>query len=124
MKIKCVSLCDSEGKSVESSPWLSVGRIYHVLSILTRKHGERRFQIVTHERRPGVESLGYWPDSCFEIVSNYRPSCWQDRAIGDVIETAPIAWQADRFLEALYEGDPEANLVFERERSKILAEEP
>lgn len=124
MKVKCIALCNPEGKPVEFSPWLTVGGIYHVLGMLTYKNGERRFQIVTSEREHGVDSLGYFSDSCFEVVSNYRPSCWRDRVIGEAIETSPAAWQADAFLVELYEGDPEAIRVFERERNTILAEEP
>ncbi|RZI84074.1 MAG: hypothetical protein EOP38_10365 [Rubrivivax sp.] len=124
MKVKCVRLLDHEGNEVMSSPWLKLGKIYHVLSIFIDAAGNRRF---------GVDSqpLGEWPSSaehqaeCFEVVSTAVPSNWrvwihESSAIG----ISPQSWQVAGFAEALFEHDPSAYLVFEQERQVILAEEP
>lgn len=33
MKVRCIRLFDAFGREVDSSPWLTVGRSYHVMSI-------------------------------------------------------------------------------------------
>lgn len=125
MKVKCVVLCDSDGKPVEFSPWLTLGKVYHVLSIFKDSSGKRRFRILSNERDEGVASLGLHLESCFEVVSEFRPSNWCDRVLkGGAVEISPKAWQAEDFWEALYDGDPNAYQVFDRERQLILSEEP
>lgn len=124
MKVKCIALLNADGKPVEFSPWLTLGKIYHVLAISTDRSGTKRFQIVASDRGAAIESLGFHLAACFEVVSQYRPSSWVDRRVNGGLETSPISWQVEDFWEALYEGDPDANLVFERERSLIHQEEP
>lgn len=124
MKVKCVRLLDHEGKEVSSSPWLQLGRTYHVLSIFIDAEGKRRF---------GVDSQvpGEWPSNaehqaeCFEITSTVVPSNWciwidQSSAVG----ISPGAWQVAGFADALADHDPTAYPIFERERLVILTEDP
>ena len=124
MKVKCVRLLDSDGNEVKSSPWLTLGKTYHVLSIFLDAAGNRRF---------GVDSQtpGEWPSNaehqaeCFEVVSTLVPSNWrvwihESSAIG----ISPAAWQAPGFAEALFEHDPATYPVFDRERQVILNEDP
>lgn len=125
MKVKCISLLNATGKPVESSPWLTIGKVYHVLSILRGENGDTSYQIVTNDRDGGIDSLGHHPAACFEIVSQFKPSNWRERVIkGSAIETSPVPWQREGFWEDLYDGDSQANLIFERERNLILSEEP
>ena len=125
MKVKCVVLCDSEGRSVEFSPWLSLGKVYQVLSVYKDSSGKRRFRILSNESDKGIASLGLYVESCFEVVSEFCPSNWNERTRkGGAVEIAPISWQTEGFWEELYDGDPNAYQVFDRERQLILSEEP
>lgn len=125
MKVKCIRLLDSSGQEVSSSPWLTLGRIYHVLSIFIDAEGQRSFSIVTSEGPGKRPSMGSHQAECFEIVSTVIPSNWrvwvhESSAIG----ISPQSWQNPGFAEALFEHDPSAYAVFEQERQVILAEEP
>jgi hypothetical protein len=124
MKVKCVRLLDSDGNEVKSSPWLTLGETYHVLSIFLDAAGNRRFSIDS-------QMPGEWPSNaehqaeCFEVVSTVVPSNWrvwihESSAIG----ISPAAWQAPGFAEALFEHDPATYPVFDRERQVILNEDP
>ena len=125
MKIKCIRLLDSGGQDVSSSPWLTLGRIYHVLSIFIDAEGRRSFNVVTSEQPGEKPSMGSYQAECFEIISTVIPSNWhvwihESSAIG----ISPRSWQAPGFAEALFEHDPPAYSVFEKERQVILTEEP
>jgi hypothetical protein len=124
MKVKCKSLVESNGKPVESSPWLTIGNEYYVLGVLRDKNNNTNFQIVTNERE-SVNSLGYFPAYCFDTVSHYRPSNWKERIVkGSATEISPASWQSDGCWEAFYDGDPKAQSIFEKERNLIVSEEP
>lgn len=124
MKVRCVVLLNANGKPVEFSPWLTIGKAYHVLSVIADGNGQKYFRILTNECDDGISSLGLHLASCFEVVSGFRPSNWRDRALtGGGVETSPRAWQADGFWAALYDGDPEAYKIFDRERQLIMSEE-
>jgi hypothetical protein len=125
MKVKCVALLNSDGKPVDFSPWLTLGKVYQVLSVFRDSSGKERFRILSNERDEDIASLGLHLESCFEVVSEFRPSNWCDRALkGGAVEIAPKAWQSEGFWEALYDGDPKAYQAFDRERQLILREEP
>ncbi|WP_147305240.1 hypothetical protein [Alkalilimnicola ehrlichii] len=103
---------------------MTVGNVYHVLTILTEQSGNKWFRVVTSERDGGAQSLGLYPAECFEVLTDFRPSSWRNREINGSVEVSPASWQAPGFWEDLYDGDPNANLIFEKERRLILEEEP
>lgn len=37
MKVRCVRLIDDVGQVLDQSPWLQIGKVYHVLAINVRK---------------------------------------------------------------------------------------
>jgi len=125
MKVKCVRLLNADDKEVESLPWLTVGRIYHVMGISIEPNRGRRYQIISHDRDPGFATMGYHSADCFEIVSDVIPSNWRVKIykMSD-IDISPAAWQEPGFLEAFYDADPTAYPIFERERDIILREDP
>lgn len=125
MKVKCIKLFDSDGREVEFSPWLTVGRIYHVMGISIGADGQRRYQIVSHDCDPGFATLAYQRAEAFEVVSTQVPSNWRIRVGEDgAIGIAPGAWQKVGFFEAFYEQDPSAYSIFEQARDSILSEDP
>jgi hypothetical protein len=123
MKIKCVRLLDADGREIEFSPWLKLGRVYHVMYMIDQ-NGRRNYGIIS--RHPE----GEWPQmvshdaECFEVVSDVVPSNWCAWTQGDTTNVSPTAWQAPGFSEAFYDHDPETYPIFERERDTILREDP
>lgn len=125
MKVRCIRLLDYSGKEMESSPWLTLGKTYHVLSVFIDSDGKRSFAIVDSELPGEWPSIGNHLGECFEIVSTVVPSNWRvwvDKR--SVIGISPCAWQAPGFLDALLEHDPDTYPVFDRERQIILNEDP
>lgn len=125
MKVKCIRLLDVFGREVEFSPWLTLGRVYHVMSIEIGKDGKRSYGIVTSDREVEWPSMGGHPAECFEIVSTIVPSNWRPTInIQGVIIFAPEAWQVSRFFADFCDRDPAVYPIFERERNIILNEDP
>lgn len=123
MKVRCIALLDSQGKPVEFSPWLSLGHVYNVLSVLTNIAGEKRLQIIEDTQLASTDTLGFHLSQCFEVISDYRPSCWTERSIPGGIELAPESWQSEGFWEAFYDGDPQAQQTFEEQKTMMINEE-
>jgi len=125
MKVKCVKLLDSTGREVDYSPWLTIGKIYHVLSIFVDKDGKRNYSIVTHEREGEWPDMGSHQAECFEVVSTIVPSNWcvwihESSAIG----ISPLTWQDSSFNKGFFDHDPVTYPIFLREREIMLREDP
>lgn len=125
MKVKCIRLLDHQGNKVASSPWLTLGKTYHVLSIFIDATGNRSFGIVSSELPGEWPNFGTHQAECFKVASTIVPSNWrvwvhESSSIG----ISPAAWQAPGFAEALSEHDPATYAVFDRERRVILSEDP
>lgn len=124
MKVKCVCLLDAFGREVESSPWLTLGRVYHVMSIFVDSEGHRSYGIINRHPEGEWPQLGRHQAECFEVVSEVIPSNWREWEREGVKGVSPVAWQAAGFYEAFYDHDPATYPVFERERDLILKEDP
>jgi hypothetical protein len=124
MKIKCVRLLDADGREVEFSSWLTLGRVYHVLSIFADKSGKRSYGIINRHPDGEWPQLGSHQAECFEIVSEVVPSNWQEWTNESASGVSPAAWQTPGFYEAFYDHDPAAYPIFERERNIIQSEDP
>ncbi|WP_313460696.1 hypothetical protein [Stenotrophomonas sp.] len=101
---------------------LEGGKIYDVLAMYAWVGGARKFRVLTNESRVGPESVGVFDESLFEKVCDVRPPNWSDKAFGDMVESAPSAWQEERFWEHFYDGDPDAQRSFERELQEMVDE--
>jgi hypothetical protein len=123
MVVRCVKLLNADGKAVESSPWLALGKAYRVFSMTIDRNGKAWFRIISNDRDIDPESLGIHSSECFEVLSNQRPSSWRDRKFDGEIETAPGSWLVPEFWGRLFDGEEEAFAVFQRERRKIVEEE-
>ena len=124
MKIKCIRLLDSGGREVEFSPWLTLGRIYHVLSIFTDQNGKRSYGIISGFREGEWPQIGSHQEECFEVVSDVVPSNWRTMVYQNTTDISPAAWQAPGFYETFSDHDPTTYPIFERERDIILSEDP
>jgi hypothetical protein len=125
MKVKCTNLFDAKGRVADSSPWLTIGRVYHVMSIFMDQQSGLRYRIISHDRDPGFATMGYQSAKSFELISTIIPSNWKIGILEDsAIDISPEAWQQHGFLEAFYDRNPDTYSIFERERDIILSEDP
>ncbi|MCA8505622.1 hypothetical protein LGN13_28410, partial [Burkholderia multivorans] len=99
MKVKCVRLLDAFGREVASSPWLTLGRIYHVVTVEIDATGKRRYGLVTSEKAGEWPSMGEHQAECFELVSATVPSNWRSKIDANgTISIAPGAWSLSELL--------------------------
>jgi hypothetical protein len=124
MKVKCVRLLNSDGREVESSPWLTLGRVYHVMTIFEDKNGRRRYGVINRHPDDEWPQLGSHQAECFEVVSEVVPSNWRTWVNEQASGASPAAWQASGFYEAFYDHNPATYPIFERERDVIVRENP
>lgn len=124
MKIRCIRLLDSDGNNVEHSSWLTIGKIYHVMSIFVDVKGRRHYGIINRHPEGEWPQMGQHFEECFEVVSDVLPSNWLQWERSEASGVAPAAWQAPGFYEKFSEHDPATYPVFERERDIILSEDP
>jgi len=119
MKVRCTKLIDVEGKSQVSSSWLTVGKIYQVLSIVLDVHGSWLFRLMG-DSSPG---LGLFPKEQFEIVSAKIPGSWVPTwSENGVFELTPEVWTKVGFWERYFEHDDEAIRQFNLEVEKLVAD--
>jgi hypothetical protein len=124
MKVRCTRLLDADGREVKFSSWLTLGRVYHVMSIFTDKNGKRSCGIINRQPEGEWPQLGSHPAQCFDIVSEAIPSNWREWVNNSASGVSPAAWQTPGFYEAFYDHDPATYPIFERERNIILNEDP
>lgn len=124
MKIRCIRLLDADGREVEFSSWLTLGRIYHVMSIFVDQDDRRSYGIINSHPEGEWPQMGSHQAECFEVVSDIVPSNWREWKSAGCSGVSPAAWQADNFYEAFYDHDPATYSIFERERDIILSEDP
>jgi len=117
MKVRCVKLFDIKGKSQNSSPWLKVGTVYQVLSVV-HSHGKWLFRLIG-ESSNGV---ALFEREQFEIVHAKLPSSWVPawNQKGD-FELGPEAWSTPGFWERYYDREDEAVRLFDSEVEKLEA---
>jgi len=123
MKVRCVRLLNAGGQEVEYSPWLTLGRVYHVMSIFIDENERRWYGIINCHPRDEWPQMGNHQAECFEVVSEIIPSNWSEWKDGKISGISPAAWQASGFYEAFYDHDPVAYPIYERERDIILRED-
>ena len=120
MKVKCTKILSPrpERKVLNESSWITLGKIYNVLSICNDKFGLSYYIVSDIQDDYGI----YVEADEFEIVDNTIPSSW---VIGkdskqDYFEILPKLWdEYDSFLENLHDDDPEALRLFHQEVDKI-----
>ena len=89
MKVRCVNLLNVAGRPVATSPWLTVGAVYHVLSIMLLNNETWQVRIATD----GDGALGLFPLRQFEVVSAAVPPSWVVSSADDCFELAPQEWR-------------------------------
>ena len=125
MKVKCIKLLGLNRNIVESSNWLEIGAVYHVITIYIDLFKGVSYRIINSDSDSIVSGMGIQDASAFEIVSDVIPASWKVKVLKNTaITISPLAWQKNGWWEAFYEDDPVAHTEFEREYNLILAEDP
>jgi hypothetical protein len=121
MKVKCIQLLDEQNISLDKSGWLTIGRIYHVLSIIVEKDRPVSFQLIGDDEI----TPAYHNANLFEVISDIIPSSWAVASIPNkYFELAPRAWLRPGFLEDYFNGVEDAISLFELEKEKIIRDDP
>jgi hypothetical protein len=125
MKVKCIRLLDTAGLETEHSSWLSLGCVYHLLSMFIDATNKRSYGVVSHEQEGEWPNIESHPSECFEIVSTVIPTNWR-LWLSDTsdVGVSPLAWQELTFIERFFERDPSVYPIYVRERDVIAAEDP
>jgi hypothetical protein len=121
MKVRCIKLIDSRGNPQESSPRLTLGKVYHVLEVVQDTHSRWLLRVAGD----GTNGVAVFQLEQFEIVSPKVPDAWivvWDAKGGFALTTE--AWSQSGYWERFYDRDPEARKVFEEEKTKIVGAEP
>jgi hypothetical protein len=121
MKVCCVRLTGAYGSSQEQSPWLTIGKTYHVLSVEFGSDRKWRLRLIGD----GLNGVALFPLEEFETLSSKIPGNWVvSWGTGGFFELTPASWSGSGFWERYYDGDPLAVDVFEREKTKIIEADP
>jgi hypothetical protein len=124
MKVKCIRYFDSRRRPASESVWLTKDKVYEVLGMREGVDQKLDYLIVVNERDPMPTSLGFHPSESFEVINDTRPSNWEESFSKGVMRVLPRAWLEPGFFEKLYDGDPDAYSIFERERKLIVGIDP
>jgi len=121
MKVRCTELIDSRGARHQRSGWLTLGKIYHVLEVVHDVHGKWLFRLVGDD----VNGVALFRSVQFEIVSARVADVWivkWNDSGGFKLTTQ--AWSQPGFWERFYDRDPEAEKIFEEDKTKIIQADP
>lgn len=108
MKVRCKTIVNSVTNQVETtSPWLTVGKEYYVLSIYIRLTKEIVFQLIGDDvsNAPVVFD---WKQ--FDIIDDKLPNNWVvsvDQEFNE-IKFTPRKWLRDRFWDDYFNGEQSA----------------
>lgn len=120
MKVRCTKLIDAFGDPQEQSAWLTIGKVYHVLSVYMDTDSGWLLRLIG-DTHPGV---GLFPLEQFEIVSPKIPNRWIVTWNGGVFELTTVAWNEPGYWELYYDDDSDALATFDREAGAIIAADP
>ncbi|QPB85433.1 hypothetical protein CWC22_020655 [Pseudoalteromonas rubra] len=119
MKVRCIKLLDeSTGDPLETSSWLSLESVYHVLSVNMEDGAAVKFQLMSDNGTPAFHNANQ-----FEIVSDIIPARWVINFVaGSHVELSPKLWSEPGFWESYFDGEPEAISLFDTEKEIIFQE--
>jgi hypothetical protein len=100
MKVKCIQIINRvTGEKQEKSNYLTVGKVYVVLSVGISKR-EMFVRLNGNDLSPGLFSIDN-----FEIIDNSLPSNWRIDNDNGFVTLAPEKWQVSGFWERFYDDE-------------------
>jgi|KBSSwiStaDraftv2_1062776.scaffolds.fasta_scaffold2194133_1 hypothetical protein len=119
MRVRCIRLARHDGTPVESSSWLTLGRVYGVLEVVV--DGERWLVRIVGDAPNGVALFRL---DEFAILSAVVPGSWTvNWHNARLLILGPAAWQKPGFWERYLDQDPEAMRVFDEECRRVVNSE-
>lgn len=116
MKVRCIRLLAPDGSPQRASPWLTVGKIYDVLTIELDRKGLWLLRLIGDRS----SEVALFSIDAFEIVcSDLAPSWVISWTADGFFQLAPEAWLDGQFWERFYDRDPDAVRIFEIELVRI-----
>jgi hypothetical protein len=121
MKVRCTKLLDTLGNPQTSSAWLTIGKVYHVLSVVQDTRGQWLLRLVTDSQ----SDVGLFPLEQFEMVSARIPDSWIVTWNEEgVFELTTAAWNEPGYWDRYFDNERDAQITFEREMMRIVAADP
>ncbi|MCV2884707.1 hypothetical protein OE749_08360 [Aestuariibacter sp. AA17] len=117
MKVKCVNLVDDKGLEIEKSSWLTVGKLYPVLSLIISESGNVEYRLLSDDgATPAIFDASF-----FEIESESIPHNWVVSYFpGVYFELTPKGWVTPSFWDDFFEGDKDAVGKFLEEKIRFI----
>ena len=111
MSVRCNRIVSpTTGEEMATSPWLTVGREYDVLEVVSEPGREVLLRVVTDESA----SPGLWDSRLFTTVETHIPRTWSVVVHADgSVTLGPTAWRSPGFWESYFDGDSEAVREYE-----------
>ena len=117
MKVRCIQLVDPLGAVRETSPWLTIGKEYHVLSLIYAT-GKWLVRLWTDDG-----TVGLFPLQQFEITSPKVSALWiatWNRS--GVFELTTRSLAQEGFWDRYYDNEMDAIQIVDGEMKKIIGE--
>jgi hypothetical protein len=121
MKVRCFRIFNGFGKPVPQSPWLTIGKVYPVLSSEFGIENGTRLRLIG-AGQTGV-AIFRWDE--FELVSSLIPPTWIIvPGLKSTVDLAPEPWTRPGFRVRYYDGELDAVDIFKKEARKIMEADP
>jgi hypothetical protein len=119
MRVRCVKLFNSGGLAQTASPWLTIGKLYDVLTIEFEPQTGWSLRLISDAKN----EVALFPLESFDIVSARVPPSWI-ASWGDngSFDLSPQRWTLPGFWEEFYDREPMALAVFNEEVARLVDE--
>ena len=111
MRVRCIKLISEQtGQPINTSPWLSVGKVYLVLEVLVSGRDYIKFRLVSDDNK----TPAFHDFSQFELVSGAIPKCWiATFEPGQQFCLSPSIFAQRGFWDRYFDGDDETRRAFD-----------
>jgi len=121
MKVICSKILDPDtGEEKQKDSWLTTGHTYTVLSVIVGASGKLQFRLIGDDKyTPFLADANQ-----FEVTDTKIPKSWEiNFSPNSHFSISPKAWCRVGFWDDYFDGDPEAEAIFDREKEVIFSEE-
>ena len=117
MKVRCTKLFDSRGTPQRASSWLTIGKVYDVLTIEFERQGQWLIRLIGD----GKSGVALFPIDSFDVVSSKVPPSWiASWNSNGFFQLAPEKWTQPEFWEQFYDREPAALSLFDEELARLI----
>lgn len=119
MKVQCEKIINHEtGKVSDKDAWLTVGKVYDVLSFSVNDNGVIEYRLMADDGyTPALFRASQFTIVCSALPSNWIINCEQN----SYFELAPESWVQAGFWEEYFDREPNTVAIFETEKDRIIS---